>query len=140
MGDVITGSGSWAQRIGRHILPDGRVVVPPRIAFWLEKQAGVTDNRRIVVRGNDPAAYEVLMALHIAALTHRSGVGTKVTEQQGYPEESNVWMTTITAAERMGVTDRAIRKWIAVGKLPAIRHGGRWLINHNNIRALALTS
>ena len=37
------------------------------------------------------------------------------------------------------MTDRAIRKWIAQGRLPATRYGGRWLIDQTDldVRALA---
>ena len=51
-------------RIQRRITADGSVIVPPRIAAWLERHAGVTGDRRIRLRGNDPDAYEVLAALH----------------------------------------------------------------------------
>src|SRR5262249_34564135 len=74
---------SWGERIGRHITPDGCVVVPPRVAHWLEKEAGVTIDRRLRIRDNDPAAYEVLAALHLAALTHDgSDCGTKTVAAQ----------------------------------------------------------
>jgi excisionase family DNA binding protein len=136
----MTGGGDWAQRISRHILPDGSVAVPPRIAAWLEKRAGVTDDRRIALRDTDPAAYTVLAALRLAALYHCSGTGTQLAEQQHITEELAVWMSTSTAAELLGITDRAIRKRIAAGKLPATRHGSRWLINRNELQALALSA
>lgn len=136
----MAGGGDWAQRIGRHILPDGSVAVPPRIAAWLERKAGVTRERRIAIRDSDPAAYEVLAALRLAALRSSSGCGTKVAAQQHLTQELRVWMNTSTAAALLGVTDRAIRKWIATGKLPATRHGGRWLINRNHLQALALSA
>jgi excisionase family DNA binding protein len=134
------GAGDWAQRIGRHVLPDGSVVVPPRIAAWLKKQAGLNSGPRISVRDSDPLAYEVLAALHIAALDHRSGNGTKIVGQQHLPQELDVWLTTDAAAAQLRVTPRTVLKWIAAEKLPATRHGGRWLINRqhlNIIQALA---
>jgi excisionase family DNA binding protein len=133
-------AGDWAERIGRHILPDGSVAVPPRIAAWLEKRAGLTNDRRIALRDTDPAAYAVLAALRLAALNHFSGTGTKLAAQQHLTQELRVWMSTSTAAALLGVTDRAIRKWIATGKLPATRHGSRWLINRNHLQALALSA
>jgi excisionase family DNA binding protein len=137
---AMAGGGNWAQRIGRHMLPDGSVAVPPRIAAWLEKRAGVTHDRRIALRDTDPTAYAVLAALRLAALYHCSGTGTELPAQQHRTQELRLWMSTSTAAALFGVTDRAIRKWIATGKLPATRHGGRWLINRNHLQALALSA
>jgi|GEM_PF-2874178 excisionase family DNA binding protein len=117
---------SWEQRIADRMTPDGSVVVPPRVAAYLEAKAGVTADRRILLRGHDDEAYEVLMALHFAADAHRSGNGTEhVVGQRKQPK----LMTTTEAAKAIGVTDRCIRKRIATGRLPAERHGGSWLIN-----------
>lgn len=124
---------TWAERIARHITPDGSVTVPQRIAHWLESQAGLTADRRINLRITDPSAYEVLAALHLAALSHRSGNGTKTAGAQPDPQDLTPWMTAREAAERLGVTDRAIRKWCQAGRLPAIRHGHRWLINRQHL-------
>ena len=99
----------WAQRIGRHITPSGSVVVPPRIAHWLEKKAGVTGDKRISLRDTDPLAYEVLAALHIAALSHGSEDGTKRAVRQPKQQESDQWLTTQEAATELGVSVRAIR-------------------------------
>ena len=88
----------WASRIGRHMTAEGSVVVPARIAAWLEQRAGLTSDRRIRVRDTDPAAYEVLMALHAAALDHRSGTGTKLAVAQPTRRESETWLTTTEAA------------------------------------------
>lgn len=131
-------AGDWARRIGQHLLPDGAVVVPPRVACWLEQQACLTDQRRISIRDTDPGGYEVLAALHLAALTHRSGRGTKLDAAQPIPPQSEVWLTTAEAAEQIGCTARAVRKWCANGRLPATRAGGRWLINgaHLNIHKI----
>jgi excisionase family DNA binding protein len=130
----------WAERIGRHVTAEGSVVVPPRIAHWLEQKAGVTDDRRIAIRATDPLAYEVLAALHLAALHHRSGIGTKDAVAPQKPPQLELWLTTSEAATEMGVTDRAIRKWIATDRLPARRHGGRWLIKRNDIHIQALAA
>lgn len=128
-------SDDWSGRIARHVQPDGSVTVPPRIAYWLESQAGLTADRRINLRTSDPVAYEILAALHLAALHHRSGSGTETAVAHQNPPESNTWITTTQAAAQLGVTDRAIRKWCTAGRIPAIRCGGRWLIHprHLNI-------
>lgn len=132
----------WPARIAAHIQPDGSVTVPPRIAAWLEKKAGLNAERRIALRDADPAAYAVLAALHLAALNRDSSdCGTKIAAPQRAAQELQVWITTSEAAEYLGVTDRAIRKMIAEGKLPAQRPGGRgrWLVDRRHVNALALT-
>lgn len=131
--------GNAAERIGRRITPDGSVIVPPRIAAWLNGKSGLTPERRIMLRGTDPEAYEVLAALHLASLGYRSGSGTKSREAHHNSPESETWLTTTEAARHVGVTDRCIRKWIADGRLPAKRHGNRHRVSlhHLNIRLLA---
>lgn len=129
----------WSQRIGRHVRPDGSVAVPPRIAAWLESQAGLTADRRINLRTTDPVAYEILTALHLAALQHRSGTGTKTTVAQQNPQESNAWITTTQAAAQLSVTDRCVRKWCAQGRMPATRYGGRWLIHPQHLNVTRIT-
>jgi len=129
----------WSQRIGRHVRPDGSVSVPPRIAYWLESQAGLTADRRINLRTTDPAAYEILSALHLAALHHRSGSGTESTGAHPDPQESDLWTTTHAAAQ-LGVSDRCVRKWCAQGRMPATRHGSRWLIHAHHVRVITQTA
>jgi excisionase family DNA binding protein len=130
----------WAHRIGRHINAEGSVIVPPRIADWIEEQIGLVSERRIALADTDPLAYAVLSALRMIALSHRSGNGTKLAEAQPSSEDSNVWLTTSDAAAELGVTDRAIRKWIAQNQLPAHRYGGRWLINRTDLQAQAFAA
>ncbi|WP_448440397.1 helix-turn-helix domain-containing protein [Mycolicibacterium sp. XJ2] len=126
----------YVTHIQRRITKDGSVIVPPRIAAWLERHAGITAELRIRLRGTDPEAYEVLTALHLAALKRsNSDCGTKVAGGQGETTESEQWLTTSEAAELADVTDRCIRNWIAAGQLPAARHGGRWLINRIALEA-----
>jgi excisionase family DNA binding protein len=120
---------SWEERIARRLTGDGSVIVPPRFAAWLEDKAGLTAERRLMLRDTDQVAYEVLAALRLAALAHRSGNGTKMAAPQPVQPQSESWLTTSQAAQLAGVTDRCIRKWIAQHRLPATRHGERWLIN-----------
>jgi excisionase family DNA binding protein len=123
-------------RIHRRITEDGSVIVPPRIAAWLERRARVTADLRIRLRGVDPDAYAVLAALHLAALYDSSSdCGTKVGAGQPTTTESETWLTTSEAAKQADVTDRCVRKWIAEGRLPATRQGGRWLIHRKALHA-----
>jgi excisionase family DNA binding protein len=130
----------WARRIGRHITVEGSVIVPPRIAWWLEQKAGVTADKRISIRDTDPLAYEVLAALHIAALSLGSENGTKHAVGQAKQQESDQWLTTAEAATELGVTDRAIRKQIATGRLPARRRGWQWQINRTDLHVQAFAA
>jgi excisionase family DNA binding protein len=132
--------GDWAARIGRHITAGGSVVVPPRIAAWLEQKAGVTADWRILLRDTDPLAYEVLAALRLAALHHCSGSGTEVAGVHTNPRDSKQWLTTTEAAQQAGVTGRCIRKWIAIGRLPARMHGNRYLIDPHDLHVQALAA
>lgn len=133
-------SDDWAGRIGRHLTTEGAVVVPARIAAWLEQKAGVTADRRIALRNTDPQAYEVLAALHLAALAHWTANGTKHAAGQPAPQELTTWLTAAEAAHQAEVTDSAIRKWIRTGRLPATKRGGRWLINRNDLHAHTLAA
>ena len=54
-------------RIAQHITADGSAIIPPRIARWLEQNSGITADRRIRLRDNDPDAYVALAALHLSA-------------------------------------------------------------------------
>lgn len=44
------------------------------------------------------------------------------------PDSAGAWMTTREFAEFHGITERAVRKRIAAGALPASKVMGRWLI------------
>ncbi|WP_163720920.1 helix-turn-helix domain-containing protein [Mycolicibacterium psychrotolerans] len=91
----------------------------------------MTADRRIRLRDNDPEAYVVLTALHLAAL--RSDCGTKDEVSQGLRADSQVWLSTGEAAEALGVTDRCVRKRCETGRLNAVRLGGRWLVDRNTL-------
>lgn len=142
----------WAERIGRHMLPEGSVLVPPRIAKALDEQLGILSERRIMLRASDPEAYEVLSALHLSALGYKqnvfrpkpqsqvmSDIGQKGADEHVVQQQSNYWLTTLDAAELTGVHDRTIRRWIAAQRLPARRHGGRWLV-HRQYLNIALAA
>lgn len=133
---MVTGE-SWDSRISRHIAANGSVLVPPRIARWLESKAGVTAEWRISLRGTDFEAYEVLLAMHMAAL--RSGCGTDSPVGQREQSPLEAWMSTKEAAAEMQVSDRCVRKWIHTGRLPATMSGARWLINRNDLGVHNLT-
>ncbi|PQM52036.1 helix-turn-helix domain-containing protein [Mycolicibacter virginiensis] len=125
-------------RIAQRITADGSAIISPRMARWLDRKSGMTEDRRINLRTTDPDAYVALTALHISACY--SGNGTEPTAAQPNTAQSEMLMTTTAAAQALNVTDRCIRKWCAAGKLHARRVGGRWLIDSNSITALKATA
>lgn len=122
---------SLEARIAQRITADGSAVICPRMARWLEKQAGITADRRIRLRDTDPDAYVALTALHLAAL--RSDSGTESAAGQQNTEQSAIWMSTREAAEALNVTDRCVRNWCKSGRLRAVLAGSRWLIDRNTL-------
>lgn len=108
------------------------VIVPARVATWLERYAGLND-LRVRARGNDPEVDSVLHALHRAALHWRTSVTG--TNQAPAPEEApqSKWYSTTETAERLGITDRAVRLAIAQQRLGAINLNGRWRVTPEDI-------
>lgn len=97
-----------------------------------------------MLRTSDSEAYEVLCALHLSGLGHEQKVFSK-TKMSGSgqdfdmsathrPESEHEQLTTPQVAERLGVTDRTVRRWCATERLPARWHGGRWHINEYDLR------
>ncbi|MCV7287274.1 helix-turn-helix domain-containing protein [Mycolicibacterium wolinskyi] len=122
-------------RIAQRITSDGSAIIPPRIARWLNEQAGMTADRRIKLRDTDPDAYVAFAALHLSAL--RSDCGTNTTARQQNTTHSDMWMSTKEAAQALNVTDRCVRKWCTTGRLHAEFVGARWLVNPNSIALIA---
>lgn len=146
MATVATGAApvDWAQRFASHINPDdGSVVVPRMAAKWLHEWAPVPYERRLMLRERDPEVYAVIGALRLSALSepeswpatsdHGNRMAKKDKPQQ--KSESDRWLTTRSAADLAGITDRAIRTWIATNRLPACRHGHAWRINRADLEA-----
>lgn len=128
-------SASLEVRISRRLTSDGSVIIPPRIARWLELNAGMTADRRIRLRDNDPEAYVVLAALHLSALS--SEFGTEDAAQQPNQPQLVQWVSSRQAADTLNVTDRCIRKWCNTGRLHAQQIGSRWLIDPTSMTPLA---
>ena len=106
------------------------VVVPARVAAWLERRAGLS-SLRPQVRGADPEVDAVLVALRLAAMTWTSSVGG--TETRNQPElEASSELTTQQVADAFGLTSRAVRKAIAAGRLKAHQVGARWVVTRED--------
>lgn len=121
---------------------DGHVVVlDGRICAELNK-AGL-DRLRGQVRGRDAQLYQVLLAIRLVALSgESSSCGTQIAplpepESCSQQQLKNTVSTT-TAANVLGITDRAIRRAIAEKRLTATQDdGGRYRITHDDLAAFA---
>lgn len=108
------------------------VIVPARIAAWLERNLSL-NQARINARGADPEVDSVLNALRVAALTWRATVtGSSQAPEPEVARESK-WYSTTEAAERLGITDRAVRLAIKEKRLHATDLGGRWRITTEDV-------
>lgn len=109
------------------------VILPARVAAWLERHAGLND-LRVRARGNDPEVDSVLQAMHRASLHWRTAAtGSNRAPEPEAPTELNQWFSTTQAADRLGITDRAVRLAIAEHRLPATNLNGRWRITPEDI-------
>lgn len=140
----------WDAQIRRHIMADGSVRVPPRIAQMLDQRVAILAEQRTMLRASDGEAYEVLCALHLSGLGHEQNVFSRP-QMSGcghdldvsgirQTESKHEQLTTPEAAERLGVTDRTVRRWCQTERLPARWHGGRWVIDEHDLRIIALAA
>lgn len=114
------------------------VVIPARVCAWLERHARLNEVR-IRERGSDPEVDAVLVALRLAALTWRTtATGSPVAAKPEEPASLNqMWFSSREAADRLGVTDRAVRLAIQERRLNAASINGRWRITKEDIEHFA---
>ncbi|QSZ54497.1 hypothetical protein AYX19_16925 [Paenarthrobacter ureafaciens] len=106
--------------------------MPARIAAWLERNLNL-NQVRINARGADPEVDSVLNAMRLVALTWRTTVtGSSQAPEPEVTRESK-WYSTTEAAERLGITDRAVRLAIKEKRLHATNLDGRWRITTEDI-------
>lgn len=108
------------------------VVVPARIAAWLERNLGL-NQVRINARGADPEVDSVLNALRLAALTWRTTVTGSSQAPEPEATRESKWYSTTEAGERLGITDRAVRLAIKEKRLHATNLDGRWRLTTEDI-------
>lgn len=109
------------------------VIISARTAAWLERYAGLSA-LRVRVRGTDPQISAELQELRVAAMSWRgSATGTEEAAKPEPDTESDQWLSTGEAALVAGVTDRAIRKAISDGRLPATDSSGRHRISREDL-------
>lgn len=124
---------SFVLRVGQD-----SVVLPARVAALLEANTNISE-LRVRARGVDPLVSAVLEDIRMVAMSW-SGSGPPGTGADGPPEpatESKCEAESLTpsqAAGRVGVSDRAIRKAIHTGRLPAEKRDGTWQITRDDLR------
>ncbi|MDQ0865723.1 helix-turn-helix domain-containing protein [Arthrobacter globiformis] len=110
------------------------VVIPARVCAWLERYARLNEVR-IQERGSDPEVDAVLVAVRLAALTWRTtATGTPVAAKPEVDPDLKQWMSTGQAADKLGITDRAVRLAIQEQRLHANNINGRWRITQEDLQ------
>lgn len=110
------------------------VVVPARVAAWLNRRG--LDALRAAARGVDVEVDSVLDALHLAGQQWRTSAYAEASAEVAWPQAEVAppltSMSTGQAADRLGITERAVRMAITAGRLPAEMVDGRWQINRDD--------
>ena len=126
----------------RALLEGTTVAVPAWIAAFLEQRLPFAD-LRVQVRGKDAELDDVLMALHVAAVSHvdvlraelTSGVGSGVAP---VPEVAASSMSATQVAVAVGVDDRTVRLAASTGRLSGVKDAeGRWRFDQTEVVAWA---
>jgi excisionase family DNA binding protein len=106
------------------------VIMPARVAAWLEVRAGLND-LRVDHRGRDAEVDSVLVALRTSALAWRTSVTGSI--QAAEPEKLPALLSTQQVADHLDLTDRAVRHAIKEGRLKAHRDGTRWKVTREDL-------
>jgi excisionase family DNA binding protein len=127
---------------GRHpeeFIHDSAVVVLPIAAvIWLEDHLDLVAARSAA--RSEPLIYNPLAAMRLAYLRHTrdSPVPHAVIDIAPLAElapNSTQWLSTSAAADRLNITERAVRKRLERGQLNGKQLGGRWLIDADSLTA-----
>lgn len=110
-----------------HGLDNGCVIVPLRVAAWLNTRAGLTE-LRAANRGVDAEVDNVLVAIATAAAIWADAVAGTTPGKREEPAPPSQWMTTGDVADRLNMTVRGVRVAIETGRLQAERQHGRWFV------------
>jgi len=112
-----------------HMLPGDVVPVSATLAAELIQLPGFADLRR---RLRVTPEYAQAMALYRAGLSVNSvppdGTGGHF-RAAGIPS----WLTTRQAAELLGLTERAVRKRLALGQLDGTKQGSAWCVSRRAV-------
>ena len=111
------------------------VLVSGRVAYLLSSSRAVMEIRHRA-RSDDPELYQALADLHRYGLWWASPNGTTNAADAEVTTSSEVQkLTTRQAANRLGITPRAVRQACEQGRLPATKTAGRWEIPATAITA-----
>lgn len=112
------------------------VVVPARVAAWLDRYAGVAQ-LRIEHRGADPDVDSVLVALGVAALAWRNRHGLPADvgsdPRNGAEVDAASPLTATQAAGLLGLSARGVRLACEQGRLRAHLDAGLWRIHREDL-------
>ncbi len=124
----------WGREHFLHDQPGPVVVVTARVAAWLDARG--LSALRVNARGVDAEVDAVLAALHYAALSWRTSLSSAQSEVAGPDVEDApglTWVSSSTAADLLGITDRAVRLAMESGRLPAEKVDGRWRVAREDL-------
>lgn len=107
-------------------------VVPARIAAWMDARLNLSQLRQ-EVRGHDPEVDAVLLALRLVAMTWPASAHGSEARQLPEVDPPCAWVGTRQAADRLGITERAVRQAIETRRLPAEQVDGRWRITRDDV-------
>lgn len=114
----------------RYVVDELSVLVPARVASVLHE---FLTPLRIQLRGRDSQVDRVLLDIAQIAMAFRSPLGTPVVPQREPAGDLSEWMSTTNAADRLGITSRAVRRAIDEQRLPARFDDGRWRIAREHV-------
>lgn len=130
---MTTAASAGVSRTPAHYVhgPHGEVVVlPQRVAAWLERNARLNE-LRVEVRGADPEVDAVLGAIRLAALAYRTAVYGRDQGKPAEVEQPSV-MSTQQVADQLHLHVRTIRLAIAEKRLRAEQVDGRWRVTRED--------
>lgn len=126
----------------RALLEGTSVAVPAWVAALLEQRLPFAD-LRVKVRGKNVELDDVLMALHVAAVSHVDSVRADLASGPGSgvpptPEAGACLMSAAQVAEVVGVDGRTVRLAATAGRLRGVKDAdGRWRFEQDEVVAWA---
>ncbi len=126
----------WGREHFLHDQPGPVVVVPARVAAWLDQHGMAA--LRVNARGIDAEVDAVMSALHFAALSWRTATSAQAEVDAEVPgsiaeDAPSLMVNTTKAAELLSISTRAVRLAVEAGRLPAEKVGGQWRINLEDV-------
>ena len=127
----MTGTKQTGLRPAEHLIygsgASAVVVVPARVAAYLNRHAGLSLLRRD--SSGDPEVDNLLLAFRLAELEWQSSATGTTHAEPPELDRSLQWMSTEQVAGLLGMTGRGIRKAISEGRLKALKVGDHYRIS-----------